>query len=406
MSLVLLLRVSTAPQLFASLRLFSGLPQRALASQQRNLVASSSPSFSSHRISGPGAAPPTVASSLAIVSVSPKISWRSVMFSTAFRSTSSCGASSRLDEAPVALVRQWGLASSAELGMRGPRRRAWLGHISRVFTWQTRCQHSRHEGTSMGRMNPMQAALVAVEAAGEDLLKDTSHTGLMLHPLLGRDGGGLEIFMGPMFAGKTSVLLERVQAYEATGLQAVVLKSDRDSRYSKDRVVTHDGRSRACYAVSSLETFREIVGEETYQSIDVIAIDEAQFFPDLLEFCVTAADHHQKKVIIAGLDGDYKRQRFGHILDLIPVADRVVKLTAKCRLCEEERLAAVTARAVTKGNDLKFGDALSPSKDCWSPALFSLRMTGEDGQELVGGAETYAPVCRRHYIEYMKGVHK
>ena len=52
---------------------------------------------------------------------------------------------------------------------------------------------------------------------------------------------------------------------------------------------------------------------DSYQDVDVIAIDEAQFFPDLLSFCSTAADYDNKHVIIAGLDGDFKRQRFGQV---------------------------------------------------------------------------------------------
>lgn len=68
----------------------------------------------------------------------------------------------------------------------------------------------------------------------------------------------------------------------------------------------------------------------------VLAIDEAQFFPDLSEFCLNAVDHEGKHVIVAGLSGDSNRQKFGQLLDLMPLADDVMKLTSKCAFCDQE----------------------------------------------------------------------
>ncbi|OMO64725.1 Thymidine kinase [Corchorus olitorius] len=106
----------------------------------------------------------------------------------------------------------------------------------------------------------------------------------------------------------------------------------------------------------------EIQGE-----LDVIGIDEAQFFEDLYDFCCEAADHHGKTVIVAGLDGDYLRRSFGSVLDIIPIADSVMKLTARCELCGKR-------------------------------AFFTLRKTDEIQTELIGGADVYMPVCRQHYV--------
>lgn len=69
---------------------------------------------------------------------------------------------------------------------------------------------------------------------------------------------------------------------------------------------------QACYAAASLAELRDCLGDE-YSSFSVIAIDEAQFLPDLLPFCMHAADAEQKHVLVAGLDGDFKRQRFGQV---------------------------------------------------------------------------------------------
>lgn len=105
--------------------------------------------------------------------------------------------------------------------------------------------------------------------------------------------------------------------------------------------------------------------------LQVIAIDEAQFFGDLVEFVVHAADVHKKTVYVAGLDGDFQRQRFGRMLDLVPHADSVTKLVSRCAFCN-------------------------------NAALFSLRISAEQGQDLVGGTDKYRPACRSHYIQYSK----
>ena len=105
-----------------------------------------------------------------------------------------------------------------------------------------------------------------------------------------------------------------------------------------------------------------------YAEAHVIAIDEAQFFDDLEDFCTRAADVDGKEIIVAGLDGDFKRRKFGQVLDLVPHADDVTKLTARCAKCS-------------------------------APGLFSLRISAEKDTTLIGGKDKYLPVCRRHYFE-------
>lgn len=100
-----------------------------------------------------------------------------------------------------------------------------------------------------------------------------------------------------------------LQAAEKT---IAMVKSDKDNRYSSSEITTHDGVARPCYAVAQLADLRSAVGQ-SYDSIQVIAIDEAQFFPDLLEFCTEASDHEKKHIVVAGLDGDFQRQRFGQV---------------------------------------------------------------------------------------------
>jgi len=97
----------------------------------------------------------------------------------------------------------------------------------------------------------------------------------------------------------------------------------------------------------------------------------AQFFPDLYDFCVRMVEVEGKAVIAAGLHGDFRRSQFGDLVSLVLVADDVQLLTARCAFCA-------------------------------SPALFTLRVVANDAQQLVGGANAYSPVCRRHYLELHK----
>lgn len=179
--------------------------------------------------------------------------------------------------------------------------------------------------------------------------------------------GEIHVIVGPMFAGKTTALLRRMQTESSNGRKIAVVKSDKDNRYGLASVVTHDGLKMPCWSLPNLAAFREAVGAETYAQLDVIGIDEAQFFEDLYEFCRNAADRDGKAVIVAGLDGDFLRRNFGSVINVVPLADSVTKLTAKCEVC---------------GNR----------------ASFTLRKTEETEKEVIGGKDVYMPVCRQHYV--------
>ncbi|XP_010457697.1 PREDICTED: thymidine kinase a isoform X1 [Camelina sativa] len=183
-----------------------------------------------------------------------------------------------------------------------------------------------------------------------------------------RGSGSIHVIMGPMFSGKSTSLLRRIKSEISDGSRSVaMLKSSKDTRYAKDSVVTHDGIGFPCWALPDLMSFPDKFGLDAYNKLDVIGIDEAQFFGDLYEFCCKAADDDGKTVIVAGLDGDYLRRSFGAVLDVIPIADSVTKLTARCEVCGQK-------------------------------AFFTLRKTCDTRTELIGGADVYMPVCRKHYI--------
>ncbi|XP_042485753.1 thymidine kinase-like [Macadamia integrifolia] len=117
--------------------------------------------------------------------------------------------------------------------------------------------------------------------------------------------GEIHVIVGPMFAGKTTALLHRIQTESKNGRSVAIIKSNKDTRYGLNSIVTHDGAKFPCWALSDLSSFRQKFGDDAYEKLDVIGIDEAQFFEDLYDFCCEAADHDGKTVIVAGLDGDY-----------------------------------------------------------------------------------------------------
>lgn len=131
-----------------------------------------------------------------------------------------------------------------------------------------------------------------------------------------------------------------------------------DTRYSVESVASHDHRllpALPCRLLSEIPV-------ATWSGFDVVAIDEGQFFADLVEFSEMCANAG-KIVIIAALDGDFRRKPFGRVLELIPMAERIDKLTAVCTRC------------------------------C-SDAAFTQRTVASTEIELIGGAESYRPVCR------------
>jgi thymidine kinase len=139
------------------------------------------------------------------------------------------------------------------------------------------------------------------------------------------------------------------------------MKYARDVRYAQDSVATHDHQTHAAIPCERLMDHLRACLE-----YDLIAVDEGQFFPDLVEFAERLTEQG-KTVLIAGLDGSFQRRPFGAILDLIPKSESIQKLSAVC--------------TVTGGE-----------------AAFSMRMIDSQELEVIGGAEIYSAVSRSAYI--------
>lgn len=177
----------------------------------------------------------------------------------------------------------------------------------------------------------------------------------------------LQIYLGPMFAGKSSEILRIVNRYKAINKKLCILSYSGDNRYtSEDILMNHNSVGVPCRKVQELSHALSF----EYKDSEIVIIDEAQFFPDLYTFVLQAVEQDKKNVIIVGLDGDADRKPFGQILQCIPLADDIFKLKAFCKLC---------------------GDG--------TEALFSFCQKRKTDQICVGGAELYIPLCRKHYCE-------
>ena len=171
--------------------------------------------------------------------------------------------------------------------------------------------------------------------------------------------GQIQLIFGPMFAGKTSELIRRIKRYQYSKLKCIMIKS---SLIECDHVITHDLISYQAISTNNLYDIKSKIID-----YDVIGINEGQFFPDLAQFCEEMANMN-KIIIVAALDGNYLRKPFGNVLDIIPLAESVIKLSAICIKCQND-------------------------------ASFSKRITAETDEKLVGGSEIYTVLCRKCYHE-------
>ena len=211
----------------------------------------------------------------------------------------------------------------------------------------------------------------------------------------------LEIILGSMYSGKTSRLVEIYKQYKFCNIPVVVINHSVDTRYdildtnilvtdslfdaestesTESLLSTHDKIKIPCIKTEnlfdicafdlplheSLQRVPRIKDKFKLITSEVVLINEGQFFPDLEDFIKILLENN-KKIYVCGLDGDFERKKFGQILNIIPLCDKVTKLTSLCSICKNGSLG-----------------------------IFSKRITFETEQTVVG-SDNYIPVCRKCY---------
>lgn len=177
--------------------------------------------------------------------------------------------------------------------------------------------------------------------------------------------GWLEVITGCMFAGKTEELIRRIKVLQYAKKPVMVFKPMIDNRYSSDAVVSHAGTSVSSIVIRSANEIYDYITDET----EVIAIDEVQFFDaQIVTICNALADQG-KRVMVAGLDMDFRGEPFGVMPALITTAEFVTKLTAVCMKCGAP---ATRTQRLVNGKAARYSDPIV----------------------LVGASEAYEARCR------------
>lgn len=179
--------------------------------------------------------------------------------------------------------------------------------------------------------------------------------------LRGERRGWVEVVCGSMFSGKTEELIRRLKRAKIANLKTEIFKPAIDVRYDAEKIVSHDENAIMSTPVESSQTILLLA-----QGVDVVGIDEAQFFDAEITNVCTQLAISGIRVIVAGLDMDYMGKPFGQMPNLLAIADYITKLHAIC-------------------------------VQCGNIANISYRKTNEGGQVLLGEKDVYEPRCRHCY---------
>jgi thymidine kinase len=178
--------------------------------------------------------------------------------------------------------------------------------------------------------------------------------------------GWIEVICGSMFSGKTEELIRRLKRARIARQKVEIFKPEIDKRYDEVNVVSHDENAILSTPVQSASQILLLTND-----VNVVGIDEAQFFDDELPAVCNQLASIGIRVIVAGLDMDYLGKPFGPMPALVAIADDVTKVHAVCMQC---------------------GDL----------AQFTHRKVNDDHLVMLGEQDTYEPLCRRCYLEATK----
>ncbi|MBI1225555.1 MAG: thymidine kinase [Bacteroidetes bacterium] len=173
----------------------------------------------------------------------------------------------------------------------------------------------------------------------------------------GQRNGWIEIICGSMFSGKTEELIRRLKRAKIANQKVEIFKPKIDTRYDEVKVVSHDENFILAVPIDSSRKLLELT-----EGIGVVGIDEAQFFDnDLTDVCQQLA-LQGKRVIVAGLDMDFKGRPFGPMPNLLAVAEYITKVHAICQHCGN--LATHSFRLASEGSTVLLGEKDSYEARC------------------------------------------
>jgi len=192
----------------------------------------------------------------------------------------------------------------------------------------------------------------------------------MMTPSPGRiEVGRIEVIAGPMFSGKSEELIRRLKRARIARQRVACFKPDIDLRYHRTSIASHSAQTHDASTVANVERLREALSTQL-DDIEVIGIDEAQFFDEGIIPLVVELVHLGKRIILAGLDTTFTAEPFGPIPALMAIADEVSKLSAVCMVCG-------------------------------APAIHTQRLGASQELVVVGAAGVYEARCRACFKPYL-----
>lgn len=184
--------------------------------------------------------------------------------------------------------------------------------------------------------------------------------------------GWIEVICGCMFAGKTEELIKRIKVLEYAKQNVIAIKPTIDKRYSEDMIASHAGSFKKCICVdiNDMATIEALAKDK---NVDVVVIEEVQFFNEkIVEVCEKLANS-KKRVIVAGLDTDFRGEPFKVMADLLAKAEFITKLSAVCSKCGSP---ATKTQRLINGSPARYNDPII----------------------LVGASECYEARCRKCHV--------
>jgi len=173
--------------------------------------------------------------------------------------------------------------------------------------------------------------------------------------------GSVEVIAGSMFSGKTEELIRRLKRAKIAGLKVEIFKPAIDNRYSENMVVSHDDRSISSSPVENASMILLLTSD-----VDVVGIDEAQFFDNAIVDVCRILANRGVRVVVAGLDMDFAGKPFGPMPEIMSTAEYVTKVHAIC-------------------------------VECGNHANYSYRIADDKRVVLLGEKDVYKPLCRNCY---------
>ena len=177
----------------------------------------------------------------------------------------------------------------------------------------------------------------------------------------------LTVVIGPMFSGKTSYLMNIYENNNIKNNKTLVINHDLDNRYGDKGLTNHNKETIDCIKMENLRDIYMILNNPKNPRYNTILINEGQFFKDLYNVVYTLLLSNYN-IYVCGLNCDSNMEKFGTILDIIPLAENVIKLKSTCKICNQ-------------------------------PASFTKRLVNSKEKILIGDSDIYIPVCRKCFYK-------